>query len=77
LISFIKENGFSRGHINTTHFIKSSQYDMFIIQVNVDDIIFRSTNENMCKGFSYLMQNKFEPRSMMREFFFLANQAIN
>ena len=33
---------------------------MLLVQVYVDDIIFGSTNDNLCKRFSKLMQSKFE-----------------
>ena len=39
---------------------------MILVQVYIDDIIFGSTNDNLCKRFSKLMQSKYE-MSMMRE----------
>uniref|UniRef100_A0A2N9H8V4 non-specific serine/threonine protein kinase n=1 Tax=Fagus sylvatica TaxID=28930 RepID=A0A2N9H8V4_FAGSY len=48
--------------------------DMLIVQIYVDDIIFGSTNENLCKEFSKTMQDEFE-MSMMGELkFFLGLQ---
>jgi hypothetical protein len=47
---------------------------MLIVQIYVDNIIFGSTNENLCKDFSKTMQNEFE-MSMMKELnFFLGLQ---
>ena len=43
--------------------------DILIIQVYVDDIIFISTNEVLCKDFSNLMKGEFE-MSMMGELTF-------
>ena len=37
---------------------------MILVQVYVDDIIFGSTNDDLCKRFSKLMHNKYE-MSMM------------
>jgi hypothetical protein len=48
--------------------------DMLIVQIYVDDIIFGSTNENLCKEFPKTMQNEFV-MSMMGELkFFLGLQ---
>ena len=47
-------------------FIKYIDNDILIVQMFVDDIIFRSTNEKLCKEFESCMQNKFE-MSMMGE----------
>ena len=44
--------------------------DMLIVQISVDDIIFGSTNENLCKEFSKTMQDEFK-MSMMGELKFL------
>jgi hypothetical protein len=47
LSTFLLENGFSRGKIDTTLFRKTHKHDLLIVQVYVDDIIFGATNENM------------------------------
>ncbi|WJX93540.1 hypothetical protein P8452_75051 [Trifolium repens] len=74
LSTFLLENGFSRGQIDTTLFRKTHKHDLLIVQVYVDDIIFGATNENMCEEFSNLMQSEFE-MSMMGELrFFLGLQ---
>lgn len=66
LIKFILEQGFSRGKVDTTHFIKHQGTHSILVQVYVDDIIFGSTNINLVKEFFKLMQGEFE-MSMMRE----------
>jgi len=72
--TFLIENGFSRGKIDTTLFRKTHNSDLLIVQVYVDDIIFGATKEKMCEEFSSLMQNEFE-MSMMGELgFFLGFQ---
>ena len=39
---------------------------MLLVQVYLDDIIFGSTNDNLCKRFAKLIHNKFE-KSLMGE----------
>jgi hypothetical protein len=46
------------------------------VQIYVDDIIFGSTNESLCKEFSKLMQDEFE-MSMMGELKFFLGIQIN
>ena len=49
-------------------------HDILLVQIYVDDIIFGSTNDSLCKEFSQDMQNEFE-MSMMGELnFFLGLQ---
>jgi len=55
-----------RGKTNKTLFIKKASSDIILVQVYVDHIIFRSTNENLCKQFVTTMQGEFE-MSMMGE----------
>ncbi|GJR23106.1 putative ribonuclease H-like domain-containing protein [Tanacetum coccineum] len=52
-------NGFKRGKIDQTLFIKKQNGDILLIQVYVDDIIFGSTNKELCTGFEKLMKDKF------------------
>ena len=60
-----------RGEVDTTFFKREVGKDFIIVHTYVDDIIFRATNESLCKDFSYLMKNEFE-MSMMGELkFFL------
>jgi len=74
LSKFLLEKGFTRGKVDTTLFIKRKLHDIFLIQIYVDDIIFGSTNDSLCKEFSQDMQNGFE-MSMMGELnFFLGLQ---
>ena len=50
----------------TTLFTKHVDSDILIVQIYIDDIIFRSTNKNLCKEFESYMKNEFE-MSMMKE----------
>ncbi|GJZ50436.1 putative ribonuclease H-like domain-containing protein [Tanacetum coccineum] len=54
--SFLMENGFRRGTIDKTLFIKKKMSDIMLVQVYVDDIIFDSTKKSMCTEFEDLKQ---------------------
>ncbi|GKE04618.1 putative ribonuclease H-like domain-containing protein [Tanacetum coccineum] len=51
LSSFLLENGFRRGTIDKTLFIKKNKSGIMLVQVYVDDIIFGSTKKSMCTEF--------------------------
>nr|GEW12619.1 uncharacterized mitochondrial protein AtMg00810-like [Tanacetum cinerariifolium] len=68
------ENGFQRGNIDQTLFIKKKKGDILLVQVYVDDIIFGSTNKELCKAFEKLMKDKFHMSSMGELTFFLGLQ---
>ena len=55
-------------------FYKKNHDDILVIQIYVDNIIFRSTNETLCQGFAKLMQKKFETSMMGQLTFFLRLQ---
>lgn len=74
LSGFLIKNGFKRGKLDTTLFIKTIDDDMLLVQIYVDDIIFGSTNENLCKEFSKIMQEEFEMSMMGELSFFLGLQ---
>ena len=48
--------------------------DILLVQKYVDDIIFGSTNENLCQEFAKVMQNEFEISMMGELTFFLGFQ---
>ncbi|KAD6454671.1 hypothetical protein E3N88_09377 [Mikania micrantha] len=64
LSSFLLTNNFKRGTIDKTLFFKKSNQHIMLVQIYVDDIIFGSTNESLCKEFESLMKSKFEMSSM-------------
>nr|GEY87387.1 hypothetical protein [Tanacetum cinerariifolium] len=47
LAKYLLENGFQRGKIDQTLFIKTQKGDILLVQVYVDDIIFGSTNKEL------------------------------
>ncbi|GJT74278.1 uncharacterized mitochondrial protein-like protein [Tanacetum coccineum] len=71
LANYLLSNGFNRGKIDQTLFIKKQKGDILLIQVYVDDIIFGSTNKELCTGFEKLMKDNFQMSSMGELTFFL------
>lgn len=62
------------GKIDNTLFVKHAHNDIVVVQVYVDDIIFGSTNENLCNEFSTKMSSEFEMIMMGELKFFLGLQ---
>nr|GEV68663.1 retrovirus-related Pol polyprotein from transposon TNT 1-94 [Tanacetum cinerariifolium] len=74
LANYLLENGFQRGKIDQTLFIKRQKGDILLVQIYVDDIIFGLTNKGLCKSFEKLMKDKFQMSSMGELIFFLGLQ---
>ncbi|GJQ96981.1 putative ribonuclease H-like domain-containing protein [Tanacetum coccineum] len=74
LANYLLGNGFKRGKIDQTLFIKKQKEDILLVQVYVDDIIFGSTNKELCTAFEKLMKDKFQISSMRELTFFLGLQ---
>ncbi|KAK8939176.1 hypothetical protein KSP39_PZI011715 [Platanthera zijinensis] len=74
LACFLLENDFVRGRVDQTLFIRTHKSHTLLVQIYVDDIIFGSTDSNLCKKFSKLMHSKFEMSSMGELSFFLGLQ---
>ncbi|GJT05151.1 putative ribonuclease H-like domain-containing protein [Tanacetum coccineum] len=51
-----EENGYRRGTIDKTLFLKKDKHDIVLVQVYVDDIIFGSTKKSWCDEFEALMK---------------------
>ncbi|GKD45779.1 putative ribonuclease H-like domain-containing protein, partial [Tanacetum coccineum] len=64
LAKYLLDNGFYRGKIDQTLFIKRQKRDILLVQVYVDDIIFGSTKEELCIEFERLMKDKFQMSSI-------------
>ncbi|GJW81447.1 retrovirus-related pol polyprotein from transposon TNT 1-94 [Tanacetum coccineum] len=64
LSTYLLDNGFQRGKINKTLFIKRHKGDILLVQVYVDDIIFGSTKKELCNAFEKLMHEKFQMSSI-------------
>ncbi|GKF13624.1 uncharacterized mitochondrial protein-like protein, partial [Tanacetum coccineum] len=72
--TYLLDNGFQRGKINKTLFIKMYKGDILLVQVYVDDIIFGSTKMKLCIAFEKFMHEKFQMSSMGELTFFLGLQ---
>ncbi|GJU48968.1 putative ribonuclease H-like domain-containing protein [Tanacetum coccineum] len=71
LANYLLCNGFQRGKIDQTLFIKRQQGHILLVQIYVDDIIFGSTKKELCDEFEKLMKDKFQMSSMGELTFFL------
>nr|GFC77537.1 retrotransposon protein, putative, unclassified [Tanacetum cinerariifolium] len=74
LATYLLENGFHRGTIDQTLFIKKQQKDILSVQIYVDNIIFGATNKALCQSFEKLMKDNFQMSSMGELTFFLGLQ---
>ncbi|GJS62630.1 uncharacterized mitochondrial protein-like protein [Tanacetum coccineum] len=73
-VTYAVNNGFQRGKIDKTLFIKRYKGDILLVQVYVDDIIFGSTKKKLCIAFEKLMLEKFQMSYMGELTFFLGLQ---
>nr|GFA55154.1 hypothetical protein [Tanacetum cinerariifolium] len=64
------------GSIDQTLFIKRKREDFILVQVYVDDIIFGSSNPQLCREFEALMHEKFQMSAMGELNFFLGLQVL-
>ncbi|GJW14778.1 putative ribonuclease H-like domain-containing protein [Tanacetum coccineum] len=74
LTNYLLGNGFKRRKIDQTLFIKKQKGDILLVQVYVNDIIFGSTNKDLCTAFEKLMKDKFQMSYMGELTFFLGLQ---
>nr|GFB39953.1 hypothetical protein [Tanacetum cinerariifolium] len=64
LSKYLLKNGFQRGTIDQTLFIRKQREYFILVQVYVDDIIFGSSNPQLCREFEALMHEKFQMSAM-------------
>nr|GEW02770.1 hypothetical protein [Tanacetum cinerariifolium] len=62
--------------INQTLFIRKKREDFILVQVYMDDIIFGSSNPQLCREFEALMHEKFQMSAMGELNFFLGLQVL-
>ena len=74
LSQFLIDNHFTRGTIDKTFFYRNYNGSSILVRIYVDDIIFGSTDENLCKKFAKLMQSKYEMSMMGELTYFLGLQ---
>ncbi|GJV89859.1 retrovirus-related pol polyprotein from transposon TNT 1-94 [Tanacetum coccineum] len=74
LKAFLLNHKYTMGLVDNTLFTEKRDSHIIIVQIYVDDIIFGSTCQDLCNGFSKIMHDEFE-MSMMGELnFFLCLQ---
>nr|GEU69111.1 hypothetical protein [Tanacetum cinerariifolium] len=71
LSKYLLDNGFQRGTIDQTLFIRKHRGDFLLVQVYVHDIIFGSSNPQLCIKFEALVHEKFQMSAMGELNFFL------
>ncbi|GKA68870.1 putative ribonuclease H-like domain-containing protein, partial [Tanacetum coccineum] len=76
LSTYLLDNGFQRGQIDKTLFIKRFKGDILLVQVYVDDIIFGSIRKELCTEFEKLMHKRFQMSSKRELTFFLGLQVM-
>ncbi|GJZ39168.1 putative ribonuclease H-like domain-containing protein [Tanacetum coccineum] len=74
LSTYLLDNGFQRGQIDKTLFIRRDKGDILLVQVYVDDIIFGFTKKSLCIEFEKMMHKKFQMSSIGELTFFLGLQ---
>ncbi|GJY45445.1 retrovirus-related pol polyprotein from transposon TNT 1-94 [Tanacetum coccineum] len=74
LSNFLMSKGFTKGTIDPTLFTIRYGEDILLVQIYVDDIIFRSTYPKYSKKFEKLMHSRFEMSLMGEMKFFLGLQ---
>ncbi|GJT40635.1 putative ribonuclease H-like domain-containing protein [Tanacetum coccineum] len=74
LSTYLIENGFRRGTIGKTLFIKKDKSVILLVQVYVDNIIFGSTKKTLCLKFEQMIHKRFQMSSIGELTFFLGLQ---
>ncbi|GKD17728.1 putative ribonuclease H-like domain-containing protein [Tanacetum coccineum] len=76
LSKYLLDNGFQRGTIDQTLFIRKHKGEFLLVQVYVEDIIFGSSNLKLCREFEALIHDKFKMSAIGELSFFLGMQVL-
>ncbi|GJX72523.1 retrovirus-related pol polyprotein from transposon TNT 1-94 [Tanacetum coccineum] len=74
LSKFLLSQQFSKGDVDPTLFTMKEEKDILLVKIYVDDIIFASTNTELCDTFANIMSSKFKMSIMGKLSFFLGLQ---
>ncbi|GJY12179.1 retrovirus-related pol polyprotein from transposon TNT 1-94 [Tanacetum coccineum] len=74
LKAFLLDHMWTMAFVDNTLFTKKKDSHIIIVQIYVDDIIFRSTCQDICDNFSKIMHDEFEMSIMGELKFFLGLQ---
>jgi hypothetical protein len=71
LDKYLQQKGLRKGSADNNLYINVTQDSILLIEVDVDDIIFGSTNDRLSQKFAKDMQNEFEMSLLGELSFFL------
>nr|GEY14009.1 copia protein [Tanacetum cinerariifolium] len=74
LSSFLLSHKFTKGTVDPTLFVRREGKDILLVHIYVDDIIFASTQPDLCETFSKVMCSKFQMSMVGKLSFFLILQ---
>lgn len=74
LTEFLTQNGYNKGGVDKTLFVKNSKGKLMIAQIYVDDIVFGSMSDQMLKHFVQQMESEFEMSMVGELTYFLGLQ---
>ncbi|GJW64988.1 retrovirus-related pol polyprotein from transposon TNT 1-94 [Tanacetum coccineum] len=74
LSKFLLSQEFSKGVVDPTLFTRKEGKNILLVQIYVDDIIFASTDPDLCDTFANIMSSKFKMSMMGKMSFFLRLQ---
>jgi hypothetical protein len=74
LRDLLLSKGFIMRKVDMTLFTKKLDNDLFVLQIYVDDIIFRSTNQIFCEEFGKMTASEFEMSMIGELSYFLGIQ---
>ena len=74
LDKYLQQQGFKRGSVDSNIYINMDKGSMIIIEVYVDDIIFRSDDDRLSQQFAKDMKSEFEMSLLGELNFFLGLQ---
>ncbi|GKE93721.1 retrovirus-related pol polyprotein from transposon TNT 1-94, partial [Tanacetum coccineum] len=74
LKAFLIKHEYKMGMVDNTLFTKKKSFNLIIVQIYVDDIIFGLTCQDMCDEFAKIMHDEFEMGMMGELNFFLGLQ---
>jgi hypothetical protein len=70
LTDHLLANCHTRGAIDQTLFVQKVEDHLILVHVYVEDVIFGSTSDDLCKEFEVVMKKKFEKSSIREMTFF-------
>ena len=60
LDEYLRQQGFKKGIVDSNLYVQIDKYNLTVLEVYVDDIIFGSNDDRLSKNFATNMQSEFE-----------------